>query len=101
MTEFFWFKLLAVAVVAVLLVVSASADTIQLVGVGGNNQGGVYTVPYYLTVNHGPVLTVMCDDYTHDVVIGETWQGHVFSYADLSNPIFLTETRAGAPVGSG
>ena len=81
------------------MVASASADVIKLVGVGGNNQGGVYTVPYYLTVNNGNTLTVMCDDYTHDVVVGETWQGSVFSYADLTT--HLTETRAGATVANG
>lgn len=100
MTQVLKIRGLAIAaVMAFTMAIAASADTIQLVGVGGNNQGGVYTVPYFLTVNHGATLTVMCDDYTHDVVIGETWQGHVFSYADLAAD--LGATRAGATVANG
>jgi hypothetical protein len=82
-----------------LLCVTASADTVKLTGVGGNNQNGVYTVPYFLSVNGGASLTAMCDDYTHDVVIGETWSGHVYSYSDLTANWQLT--RAGASVANG
>jgi hypothetical protein len=88
------------AVAAIMLFsVAASADTVKLTGVGSNQQNGVYTVPYFLTVNGGATLTAMCDDYTHDVVVGETWQGTVFSYADLTANWQLT--RAGASVTNG
>jgi len=82
-----------------LLDISASADVIKLTGVGGNNEGGVYTVPYYLSINGGANQVVMCDDYTHDVVINETWQGTVYNYNDLAT--MLAHTRAGAPVALG
>jgi len=89
------------ALFAALLLLStgAAADTIKLTGVGGNNEGGVYTVPYYLSINGGASNMVMCDDYTHDVVINETWQGTVFSYGDLAT--MLGSTRAGASVANG
>src|SRR5690349_17510731 len=78
-----------------------SADTIKLTGVGGNNQGGVYTMPYFLSINSAPSVSVVCDDFTHDVVIGESWTGNVFTFADLSNPTKFVQTRAGASVANG
>src|SRR5438445_9484026 len=92
-------KLLAVFAGLVLVSVCAAADTIRLTGVGGNNEGGVYTVPYYLSINGGANQVVMCDDYTHDVVINETWQGHLYTYSQL--PGILGLTRAGAPIANG
>jgi hypothetical protein len=96
------FKALLVAsAVVVMLVASASADTIKLTGVGGNAEAGVYTVPYYLSINGAPSVTVVCDDFTHDVVINETWTGSVFSFADLSDPLKFAQTRAGASIANG
>src|SRR5712672_2570118 len=77
----------------------AVADSIQLTGVGVNNQGGVYTVPYFLSINGATPISTMCDDYLHDVVIGETWQGSEFTYASLSTN--LAFTRAGASTANG
>jgi hypothetical protein len=87
--------------VALMMSVSASADTIKLTGVGGNNAGGVYTVPYFLSINGAPSISVVCDDFTHDVVIGETWSGSIFTFADLANPLKFVQTRAGASVVNG
>src|ERR1043166_8827019 len=96
------FKALWLAVaVALVFSVGASADTIKLTGVGGNNGGGVYTVPYFLSINGAPSISVVCDDFTHDVVIGESWQGSIFTFADLANPAKFAQTRAGAPVATG
>ncbi len=64
--------------------VPAGADTlVTLTGVGGANQGGVYVAPYYLKIN-GQTISVMCDDYLHDVTIGETWHANLVSFADIS-----------------
>ena len=82
-----------------LLSVSAAADTIKLAGIGSNSENGIATVPYFLTVNGGPQLQAMCDDYTHEVVVGETWSGHVYTYADLTANWQLT--RGGASVANG
>jgi hypothetical protein len=82
-----WFVVLAVFAACS---IPATADTIQLTGVGSNVQGGVYTVPYYLSINGAPSIQVMCDDYTHEVYIGQVWSGHLSTFADLS------QTRGGS-----
>src|SRR6185437_16265705 len=72
-------------VVAGLFISSTSwADSVSvtITGTGGTIQGNVYVAPYYLNVSGGGdpaqgiqsgTLTVICDDYTHDVTLGEAW----------------------------
>lgn len=62
-----------------LCTVSASANSIvrmKLVGVGGNNAGGVYTYPYYFSVNGKSPVALICDTYDNQVTLGETWKAH-------------------------
>jgi hypothetical protein len=87
-------KLLLLVIAGLTLCLSASADSVKLTGVGSNSQGGVYTVPYFLSIGGGTPITVMCDDYTHDVVIGESWNANIFKYSDLQTS--LLSTRAGS-----
>lgn len=95
-------SLLTILVAALLLSVSAFADPIKLTGVGSNSDGvGTPTVPYFITVNGGGNITAMCDDLTHEVVVGETWQGHVFSYSDLTANYLSTRAGVAAPNGAG
>jgi len=83
-------------VVALLFVFAATvcafADPVQVIfaGVGGNSQNGEYTYPYYLTINNGPQIPVICDDFYHQSAIGDTWQANITSLAggDLSNTRF-------------
>ncbi len=62
---------------------SAFADstvTMELTGVSGNNGGGVYTYPYYFSVNGGASNTpLICDTYDNEVYVGETWTATVSS----------------------
>ena len=53
--------------------------TMQLTGVGGNNAGGVYTYPYYFSINGAKPVALICDSYDNQVVVGETWQASVSS----------------------
>src|SRR3954470_13140542 len=92
-------RILMICLLAAAFSLPALADSIKLTGVGGNNQGGVYTVPYFLSINGAAPVSAMCDDYLHDVVVGETWQGSEFTYASLSTN--LTSTRAGASTTNG
>jgi hypothetical protein len=46
----------------------------KLTGVGGNSAGGVYTYPYYFSINGGAPVALICDSYDNEVVIGETWR---------------------------
>jgi hypothetical protein len=61
------------------------ADTqVTLTGVGGASQGGVYVAPYLLSFNGGQSLEAICDDYTHEVYIGESWTGTIETFASLT-----------------
>jgi len=75
-------------VVAVLIFASASFGqqvTMQLTGVNGGSAGGVYTDPYYGTVN-GVAATLICDDYAdHSWVGPPTWQATVTNVASITS----------------
>jgi PEP-CTERM motif len=69
---------------------SAHADTVSvtLASVGGASQGGVYVYPYNLTIQDGNQVyqvATICDDFTHEVYIGESWQASIFTYSQLAN----------------
>lgn len=53
-----------------------STVNVKLTGVGGNNAGGVYTYPYYLSINGAAPIAVVCDTYDNEVVVGETWKAY-------------------------
>jgi hypothetical protein len=50
--------------------------TMQLTSVGGNNAGGVYTYPYYFSINGTKPVALICDSYDNEVVVGETWKAY-------------------------
>ena len=56
-------SVLIVGLLLALAPASASTVAVQFVGMSGANQNGVYTYPYYLTVNGGPATWMMCDDF--------------------------------------
>ena len=74
------------------LAAALHADTVNLKLVNtlpNNNSGGVYTYPYNFSVNGSPALiALLCDDYNHEVQLGESW------YANVN-------TLAGAATGAG
>jgi hypothetical protein len=57
----------------------AGSVTMQLTSVGGNNAGGVYTYPYYFSINGKAPVALICDSYDNEVTIGETWKANVTS----------------------
>jgi len=74
----------------------AFADTITLGNVDGSTNpvaNGVYVGPYAGTWNGSPVQMV-CDDYSHEVFVGETWQAHASTFADLSHTRFWDGAHA-------
>lgn len=80
--------LLIVAGVLVLFAPTASADTASmlLTGVGSNGaMGGVYVGPYVATVNGVAGTPVICDDYSDESYLYESWTANVSTFADLSN----------------
>jgi hypothetical protein len=50
--------------------------TMKLTSVGGNNAGGVYTYPYYFSINGAKPVALICDSYDNEVVVGETWKAY-------------------------
>jgi hypothetical protein len=75
--------------------------SMDFVGVGGANSGGVYTYPYYFTVNGDPV-SLMCVAYQQEIyqsTPNETWQATPTPIGTAiaiptNNPIFtLTATQ--------
>jgi len=74
------------AAVAVLLFASASFGQVNMVltGVNGANEGGVYTDPYYGTVNGVPAV-IISDDYADDSYVPESWRANA-----------INESQAGA-----
>ncbi len=68
--------LLAVLSMCTVSALANSTVGMQLTGVGGNQAGGVYTYPYYLSVNKGTPASMMCDTYDNEITIGETWKAN-------------------------
>lgn len=84
--------LLAFATVLALAVSAspAKADGVQvtLTGVSGGSANGVDTSPYFGTVNGVQNVAIVCDDYFHEVYIGETWTATVNTFATLDQARF-------------
>lgn len=80
--------LLALATFGTALPAAAGPVHIKLTGVGGANQGGVDVAPYYLSVDGGKPIAVICDDFNHEVSVGETWDATIHTFADLDGTRF-------------
>ncbi len=75
------------------LVVSANANTVSVIlnSVNGKEVGGaVYADPYCGTIN-GKKATLVCDDFSHDTYIGESWTATVSTFSDLTNARFYNK----------
>jgi hypothetical protein len=86
------FSLLALAATLALVLAApvAKADGVQvtLTGVSGGSANGVDTSPYFATVNGTANVPVVCDDFFHEVYIGETWTATVNTFATLDQARF-------------
>ena len=51
----------------------ALADTLTLTGTGSNQTNGVYTFPYYLSLDGAPSVEMMCLSFNNEISQGETW----------------------------
>jgi hypothetical protein len=87
----FWY-LMAVALLC--FASSAVANTMTLKGTPSGNLGGVYTSPYEFTVNGTPGLLLICDDFSDEITVGETWSFNVNTWSTLSNTLWAAK---GAP----
>src|ERR1700683_3176017 len=91
------------ALLGLLLPVTAFADNVTLVGVGGatSTSGSVYIVPYTLNdtgVDGGAInVSVICDSFGNEVTIGETWQGTTEAFGPsgaISGGLFSSQPNA-------
>jgi hypothetical protein len=89
-------RLLLLALVAVfgmvLVAPAANADglpvLVTLTGVSGGSVNGVDTSPYYATVGSTTGVPIVCDDYWHEVYIGESWSATVNTFSTLDQARF-------------
>lgn len=85
-------RLVVAALFAVAATMAASADTVSVrfADLGGQVQNQMYTYPYYLTINNGPQIPMICDDYLHQSNVGDTWQAKITNLGsgNLSNTRF-------------
>jgi hypothetical protein len=68
----------------VLLATPAFADNVTFIGATGPVVGGVYVAPYQLqdsAILGGATINVICDDYSDDVVPGETWNAQIENFS--------------------
>src|ERR1700733_3351669 len=73
------------------LATPAFADNVELIGATGPVVGGVYVAPYQLqdsAIQGGATINVVCDDFSDDVVPGETWPAMIetFSSSGVLSP---------------
>ena len=55
----------------------AAPVEVRFAGLGGQNQNGMYTYPYYLTIENGSEIAMICDDYFHQSNLGDTWKANL------------------------
>lgn len=54
-----------------------SQVSMDFTGVGGANGGGVYTYPYYFSINNGPQTSLICDSFDNTIQVPQTWTATV------------------------
>ncbi len=79
-------KLLLTAsfMISILLTTPAFADSVKFIGATGPVVAGVYVTPYQLQdsgILGGATINVACDDYTDEVVPGETWNAKIETFS--------------------
>ncbi len=70
-------KLLVAALFVITATFAAFANPVEVrfAGLGGESQNGEYTYPYYLTIDNGSQIAMICDDFNHKSSVGDTWLG--------------------------
>lgn len=94
----------SLAVVLLLSLIASGAwaqDTLTLDNAGAYYaMGGVYTSPYGIAVNGASPVNLICDDFTTDVYLGESWSAIPTTFAELeagTNPAGTPKFAPGGP----
>ena len=69
-----------------MLALPMAADVLQIIGTGSQTYGSDYVFPYYITVNGGTALDMMCDDDRTNVTNDETWDADAYSLIATNIP---------------
>jgi len=82
---------LAIAFLALLLALFSTGPavaqaTLTFQGVGGANGGGVYTYPYYFSINNGPTQSLICDSFDNEINPPTQWTANVYSLLSAGTP---------------
>jgi len=70
-------KLIVSIVGLFMLTLTAYATPVNMVFVAFQPGGWQVGYPYYGTINNGPIVDIMCDDWVHGGLPGDTWQANV------------------------
>lgn len=68
------------ALIVLALPSGAKADTVQFLGASGPTVGGFKVAPYQLSINGGPTINAICDDFFDRVSTGEVWNATITSF---------------------
>lgn len=68
---------LAVLVLSPLTFADSLSVDMTFLHPSANNSGGVYTYPYYFSINGGAAVPLMCDAFTNHISVGESWTANV------------------------
>ncbi len=92
------YKLIASVLLALLFVIPAGANTVQLTftGTGSNTSGGYYVYPYYFTVGNTTSVPLLCDDFGNSITQGQSWTATVSTFSNLSGTLFAGLTNSTA-----
>jgi hypothetical protein len=94
--------LLSVALAMLCFAPGALAQqSLELVGVNGNNYAGIYIGPYDIQVggSSGPTYGMICDDFNDDINIGSTWTAKPISVSSTTLSQTLFGSQSGALMG--
>lgn len=82
-------SLLAAFALLLAFVPSASADTLELTGVGNNGSyDGIYIGPYVATVDGVANTPIICDDFSHESTLWSPWSANLSTAPTFSNVRF-------------
>jgi hypothetical protein len=83
-----FFAVLAAILIAPVAHADSTPILVTLTGVNGSSANAVYTSPYFGTVNGVEGVGIVCDDYWHEVYIGESWYATVNTFSTLDQARF-------------
>jgi hypothetical protein len=73
----FVFSLVAALFFSTLAFSNSMPVNLKFLYPASNSSGGVYTYPYYFSINNGQPTAMMCDSFNNHITAGESWSANV------------------------